>query len=68
MAAVRVVHGGRLLDAFGFSAGAGGLQYYDTDGHLLPRQFLAAPVKFDRISSTFDIARPRSGYRSDTAP
>jgi murein DD-endopeptidase MepM/ murein hydrolase activator NlpD len=58
MAAVRVVHGGRLLDAFGFSGGAGRLQYYDTDGHLLPRAFLAAPLKFDRISSTFDLARP----------
>ena len=36
----------------------GALQYYDADGHLLPRAFLAAPLKFDRISSTFDLARP----------
>jgi len=57
-AAVRVVHGGRLLDAFGFRIGDGPLQYYDSDGHLLPRAFLAAPLKFDRISSTFDLARP----------
>ena len=58
MAAVRVVHGGRLFDAFGFNVGGGVLQYYDGDGHLLPRAFLAAPLKFDRISSTFDLARP----------
>lgn len=58
MAAVRVVHGGRLFDAFGFEVGTGAVQYYDADGHLLPRAFLAAPVKFDRISSTFDLARP----------
>lgn len=58
MAAVRVVHGGRLIDAFGFTGGEGGLQYYDADGHLLPRPFLAAPLKFERISSTFDLARP----------
>jgi murein DD-endopeptidase MepM/ murein hydrolase activator NlpD len=58
MAAVRVVHGGRLFDAFGFDVGAGALQYYDADGHLLPRAVLAAPLKFDRISSTFDLARP----------
>jgi murein DD-endopeptidase MepM/ murein hydrolase activator NlpD len=58
MAAVRVVHGGQLLDAFGFSGGSGVLQYYDVDGHLLPRAFLTAPVKFERISSTFDMARP----------
>jgi len=58
MAAVGVVHCGRLFDAFGFNVGAGALQYYDADGHLLPRAFLAAPLKFDRISSTFDLARP----------
>jgi murein DD-endopeptidase MepM/ murein hydrolase activator NlpD len=58
MAAVRVVHGGRMLDAFGFDGGAGALRYYDADGHLLPRAFLPAPLKFERISSTFDLARP----------
>lgn len=58
MAAVRVVHGGRLFDAFGFDVGRGALKYYDAEGHLLPRAFLAAPVKFERISSTFDLARP----------
>ena len=58
MAAVRVVHGGRVFDAFAFSLGRGGLQYYDADGQLLPRVFLPAPVKFERISSTFDLARP----------
>jgi murein DD-endopeptidase MepM/ murein hydrolase activator NlpD len=58
MAAIRVVHGGRLFDAFGFNVGGGVVQYYDADGHLLPRAFLAAPLKFDRISSTFDLARP----------
>ena len=58
MAAVRVVHGGRFIDAFGLRGDDGALRYYDSDGHLLPRSFLAAPVKFDRISSTFDLARP----------
>ena len=58
MAAVRVVHGGRFIDAFGLRGDDGALEYYDSDGHLLPRQFLAAPLKFDRISSTFALARP----------
>jgi len=58
MAAVRVVHGGRLFDAFSFGTRPGVLKYYDADGHLLPRAFLAAPLNFDRISSTFDMARP----------
>ena len=57
MAAVRVVHGGRSFDAYGFSAGTGALQYYDSDGNLLPRAFLAVPLKFERISSAFDLAR-----------
>jgi murein DD-endopeptidase MepM/ murein hydrolase activator NlpD len=63
MAAARVVHGGRLFDAFGSNAGAGVVKYYDADGKLLPRAFLAAPLKFERISSTFDLARadPASG-------
>ena len=58
MAAMRVVHGGRFIDAFGLRGDDGALQYYDSDGHLLPRPFLAAPLKFDRISSTFALARP----------
>jgi murein DD-endopeptidase MepM/ murein hydrolase activator NlpD len=58
MAAIRVAHGGRLFDAFGFGAAGGVLRYYDADGQLLPRAFLAAPLKFERISSTFDLARP----------
>lgn len=58
MAAARVLRGGRMLDAFAFKSSDGTRQYYDADGHLLPRSFLAAPVKFDRISSTFDLARP----------
>jgi murein DD-endopeptidase MepM/ murein hydrolase activator NlpD len=57
MAAVRVVYGGRVIDAFGFNGGEGRLQYYDADGHLLPRAFLAAPLKFERISSSFNLAR-----------
>ena len=68
MAAVRVVHGGQLLDAFGFNVGGGVLQYYDVDGHLLPRAFLAAPLKFDRISSTFDLARPDPADGCAAAP
>jgi murein DD-endopeptidase MepM/ murein hydrolase activator NlpD len=65
IAAARVVHGGRSVDAYGFSSGAGALQYYDADGNLLPRAFLAAPLKFERISSTFDLARadPATGVR-----
>ena len=58
VAAVRVVHGGRLYDAFGFRDGDGPMRYYDTDGYALPRAFLAAPLKYDRISSRFDLARP----------
>jgi len=57
MAAVRVMHGGRFFEAFAFNSN-GGLQYYDADGHMLPRPLLAAPLKFDRISSTFALARP----------
>ena len=58
MAAVRVVHRGRFMDAFGLRGDDGVLQYYDSDGHRLPRPFLAAPLQFERISSTFDLARP----------
>ena len=58
MAAVRLVHGGRYVDAFAFNSGDGVQHFYDADGHLLPRAFLGAPLKFDRISSTFDLARP----------
>jgi len=58
MTAIRVVHGERLFEAFGFTGASGVLQYYDSDGQLLPRAFLAAPLVFERISSTFDLARP----------
>lgn len=58
MAVARVVASGRSFEAFGFSGADGPVQYYDIDGHLLPRSFLAAPLKYDRISSTFDLARP----------
>jgi murein DD-endopeptidase MepM/ murein hydrolase activator NlpD len=58
IAAARVVAGGRSFEAFGFSVADGSLQYYDLAGHLLPSAFLAAPLKFERISSTFDLARP----------
>ena len=58
IAAARVLAGGRSYEAFGFSGTDGSLHYYDIDGHLLPSSFLAAPLKFERISSTFDLARP----------
>jgi murein DD-endopeptidase MepM/ murein hydrolase activator NlpD len=58
IAAARVVAGGRSYEAFGFSVADGSLQYYDIAGHLLPSSFLAAPLKYERISSTFDLARP----------
>lgn len=58
MAAVRVVQGGRVLDGFAFKSSDGTRQYYDANGHMLPRPFLAAPLKFERISSSFDLARP----------
>lgn len=58
MAAARVAVGGRYYDAYSFPSADGAMQYFDIDGHLLPRSFLAAPLKFDRISSTFDLARP----------
>ena len=58
IAAARVVAGGRSYEAFGFSSADGSLHYYDIDGHILPSSFLTAPLKFERISSTFDLARP----------
>jgi len=58
MAVARVVVSGRSYEAFGFSGTDGPVQYYDNAGQLLPRSFLAAPLKFERISSTFHLARP----------
>ena len=58
MVAARVVHGGRVLDGYAFKGSDGTRPYYDADGHLLLRPFLAAPLKYERISSGFDRARP----------
>jgi murein DD-endopeptidase MepM/ murein hydrolase activator NlpD len=58
IAAARWIASGRSYDAYGFSGVDGSLRYYDADGQSLPHTFLPAPLKYERISSTFDLARP----------
>ena len=58
MAAAKIAARGRSYEAFGFPNADGRLQYFDTDGQLLPRSFLTAPLKYERISSAFDLSRP----------
>ena len=58
MAAARLVVSERSYDAYGFASVDGALRYYDANGQSLPHSFLSAPLKYERISSTFDLARP----------
>jgi murein DD-endopeptidase MepM/ murein hydrolase activator NlpD len=58
LAAARWVISGRSYEAFGFSGVDGALRYYDSEGQSLPHSFLPAPLKYERISSTFNLARP----------
>lgn len=58
MAAMRGMVSGQTYDAYSFSGVDGALRYYDADGQSLPHSFLPAPLKYERISSTFDLARP----------
>jgi murein DD-endopeptidase MepM/ murein hydrolase activator NlpD len=50
--------GGEYYTAFEHGEIDGQARYFDKQGIRLPRRFLAAPLKYDRISSTFDFARP----------
>jgi murein DD-endopeptidase MepM/ murein hydrolase activator NlpD len=58
LAAARWAISGRSYEAFGFSGVDGALRYYDSEGQSLPHSFLPAPLKYERISSTFNLARP----------
>jgi len=58
MLAAKLLVANRAYYAFGFFGSDGIIRYYDADGQALPRPFLAAPLKYERISSTFDLARP----------
>ena len=57
MAAARLVVSDQAYVAFGFPGADGALRYYDGEGESLPHSFLPAPLKYERISSTFDLAR-----------
>lgn len=56
--AAALVVGRRPLTAFYFRELLGSGGYYDARGVSLRRAFLDSPVKHERISSTFDLARP----------
>lgn len=56
--AAALVIGRRPMTAFYFRDGLGNGGYYDARGVSLRRTFLDSPVKHERISSTFDLARP----------
>ncbi|HWH80557.1 MAG TPA: hypothetical protein VNT76_24415, partial [Candidatus Binatus sp.] len=58
MLAAKLLIADRAYYAFGFFGSDGVIRYYNAEGNSLPRPFLAAPLRFDRISSTFDLARP----------
>jgi murein DD-endopeptidase MepM/ murein hydrolase activator NlpD len=50
--------GSENYSAFEYGDANGQPRYFDNAGIRLPRRFLAAPLQYDRISSTFDLARP----------
>ncbi|MBM4261823.1 MAG: hypothetical protein FJ145_10365 [Deltaproteobacteria bacterium] len=56
--AAALVVGRRPMTAFYFRDLLGSGGYYDSRGVSLRRAFLDSPVKYERISSTFDLARP----------
>lgn len=49
---------GEYYSAFEYGDSNGQPRYFDAEGIRLPHRFLAAPLKYDRISSTFGLARP----------
>jgi len=57
IAAGELVNGGRRLSAYSFKGTNNRFGFYDAEGRSLRRAFLAAPVEFRRISSTFSRAR-----------
>ena len=58
IAAASLKIGGGYYSAFQHGESNGQPRYFDQEGMRLPHRFLAAPLKYDRISSTFDLARP----------
>lgn len=56
--AAGLVVGRRPMTAFYFRDAMGSGGYYDGRGLSWRRTFLDSPVKYERISSTFDLARP----------
>ncbi len=58
IAAVSLKVAGEYYSAFEYGEIGGQPRYFDAEGIRLPHRFLAAPLKYDRISSTFGLARP----------
>jgi len=55
--AARYVNNGKVFSAFGFSDKEGRIRYFDENGKALQKQFLKAPLRFNRISSGFSFKR-----------
>ena len=55
--AARYVNNGKQFSAFGFRDSVGRMRYYDENGKALQKQFLKAPLRFNRISSGFTNKR-----------
>lgn len=58
IAAASLEIAGESYNAFQHGEVNGKPQYFDAEGARLPRRFMAAPLKYDRISSTYNLARP----------
>lgn len=58
IAAASLEISGDYYNAFQHGEINGHPRYFDAEGARLPRRFMAAPLKYERISSTFDLARP----------
>lgn len=58
LAAASLEVAGAFYNAFKYGESGGQARYFDADGVRLPHRFMAAPLKYDRISSTFGLARP----------
>lgn len=58
LAAASLEVAGETYNTFEFGEVDGQSRYFDAAGVRLPHRFLAAPLKYDRISSTFGLARP----------
>lgn len=55
--AARYVNNGKEFLAFGVPDKDGRMHYYDENGKSVQKQFLKAPLKYSRISSTFSFKR-----------